>query len=83
MASLLTVIGAATALGQGAVAGDVSGGPATAVVVVKPGQTLWSVAQAVSGAHDPRAVIERIRDLNALEGSTVYAGQTLVVPRAA
>lgn len=81
-ASLIAVLGAATAFGQGAVAGDVSGGPATAIIVVQPGDTLWSVAQTVTGSADPRAVIEHIRSLNELEGSTVYPGQALVVPRA-
>jgi LysM repeat protein len=50
-------------------------------VVVRPGQSLWSVAESADPDQDTRAVIQQIIDLNSLSGDTVYAGQQLWVPR--
>jgi LysM repeat protein len=49
------------------------------VVTVQPGDTLWSIAQEVSPDEDPREVIERIEDVNVVEGS-LQVGQKLAVP---
>ena len=74
----------------GALAGMVSPAPATAVaqvsadtttVVVRPGQSLWDIAEA-SGASDVPGAVARIVELNDLQGTTVRAGQTLEVPAA-
>jgi len=50
-------------------------------VVVRPGQSLWSVAESADPDQDTRAVIQQIIDLNSLSGDTVLAGQQLWVPR--
>ena len=50
-------------------------------VVVRPGQSLWSVAESADPDQDTRAVIHQIVDLNALSGDVVFAGQQLWVPR--
>ncbi len=50
-------------------------------VVVRPGQSLWSVAESADPDQDTRAVIQQIIDLNALSGDVVFAGQRLWVPR--
>jgi hypothetical protein len=50
-------------------------------VVVRPGQSLWSVAEGADPDQDTRAVIQQIVDLNALSGDVVFAGQQLWVPR--
>jgi hypothetical protein len=50
-------------------------------VVVRPGQSLWSVAERADPDQDTRAVIQQIVDLNALSGDVVFAGQQLWVPR--
>ena len=50
-------------------------------VVVRPGQSLWSVAESADPDQDTRAVIQQIIDLNSLSGDTVFAGQQLWVPR--
>lgn len=55
-------------------------GPATATVVVAPGQTLWEVAEEVAPDEDPRDVIAAIAELNDLPGSIVAPGQSLIVP---
>jgi hypothetical protein len=50
-------------------------------VVVRPGQSLWSVAESADPDQDTRAVVQQIIDLNSLNGDTVLAGQQLWVPR--
>lgn len=56
--------------------------PATAVVVVQSGESLWQIAQTVAPSADPRSTITAIRELNALGTDTVVPGQSLVVPAA-
>ena len=51
-------------------------------VVVRPGDTLWSIAAKADPAADPRIVIRQIVDDNALSGTAISAGQVLWVPRA-
>ncbi len=50
-------------------------------VVVRPGQSLWSVAESADPDRDTRVVIQQIIDLNGLSGDVVLAGQQLWVPR--
>jgi LysM domain len=50
-------------------------------VIVRPGQSLWSVAENADPSADTRVVIQQIADLNGLTGSAVFAGQRLWVPR--
>ena len=57
-----------------------SSGPATSVVVVQPGENLWSIAQNVDPQGDPRDLVIRIRDINALGSQHVFPGQSLIVP---
>ena len=56
------------------------GAPATGVVVVQAGQSLWEIAGDVAPESDPRATITAIRDLNGLGSDAVVPGQALVVP---
>jgi len=72
--------GVATAAGQAAGASDEPLGSATAVYVVKPGESLWGIAQDVSPGSDPRETIARIMDLNGMGSAAVTAGRALVVP---
>jgi LysM repeat protein len=57
-----------------------SQGPATSVVVVQPGENLWSIAQSVDPDSDPRDLLIRIREMNALGSQHVFPGQSLIVP---
>jgi hypothetical protein len=50
-------------------------------VVVKPGQSLWSVALNAEPKADPRVVIQQIMEFNALGGQVVVPGESLWVPR--
>lgn len=54
----------------------------TTVVQVAPGETLWELAERVAPESPPQQVVERIRELNGLRGSTVHPGQPLIVPDA-
>ena len=50
-------------------------------VTVRPGQSLWSVAENADPDADTRVVIQQIIELNSLTGDLVFAGQRLWVPR--
>ena len=53
----------------------------TTVVTVMPGESLWTVAEQVNPAVDPRVTIGAVRDLNDLGGtSVVESGTQLMVP---
>jgi predicted Zn-dependent protease len=51
-----------------------------AVVVVRPGQTLWSLALRAQPGADPRVVVLEIMNLNSLRSSVIEPGQRLWVP---
>jgi hypothetical protein len=49
------------------------------VVTVQPGDTLWSIAQAVAPNRDPRAVVADLQSRNHLSDVGLSPGQTLKV----
>lgn len=49
------------------------------VITVQPGDTLWSIAGQVAPGHDPRRVVERLREVNQLSSVSLTPGQTLKV----
>ena len=53
------------------------------VVVVQPGDTLWSIAEAAADGADPRAVVDAIATRNGIDAGAVVPGQSLVIPRVA
>ncbi len=65
---------------RGAQASDASAQAMTAVIVVKPGQSLWDVASTINPQKDPREIIWVIQQLNGMATSEVIAGQELIVP---
>ncbi|HEX6935833.1 MAG TPA: LysM peptidoglycan-binding domain-containing protein [Actinomycetes bacterium] len=78
---LLVVAGVLASGGVPAVAGSEPGSAATAQrVTVRPGETLWAIAERAAPGTDPRATIAEIMDLNALESSSVAAGSVLLLP---
>lgn len=50
-------------------------------VVVRPGQTLWSIAATAEPSANTWAVVQQITEVNALNGTAVHAGQQLWVPK--
>jgi hypothetical protein len=82
-AVVLALLVAATAvaailLASASRAADPAGPGATAVV--RPGDTLWSVAERHAPGRDPYGTIEEIRRLNGLADYTVHPGQELELP---
>jgi hypothetical protein len=55
-------------------------GPATQRITVRPGETLWAIADRVAPDADPRSTIARLESMNHLRSSTVPAGSVLLVP---
>ena len=50
-------------------------------VLVRPGQTLWSLAEQYAPDADTRLVIQEILQLNSMSTDQVQPGQVLWVPR--
>lgn len=68
--------------GGAAIAGSDTGAPAGSfqTVTVAPGDSLWSIAERIAPAADPRDVVDAIARLNALDGGAIVAGQSLAIP---
>ena len=54
--------------------------PATQRITVRPGETLWAIADRVAPDTDPRATIAKLESMNHLTSSSVPAGSVLLVP---
>ncbi len=52
----------------------------TRTVVVEQGDSLWLIAGRAAPAADPREVVTRIRELNAMRSNLIQPGQVLLVP---
>lgn len=76
------VLVAAVAWGPGVVATAGGSQPVPVrTVTVQPGQTVWDIAADSGLGGDPRDVVARIQDLNALaDPGRLQVGQTLAVP---
>ena len=66
---------------QAAHAGQAAPGRYAAKVEVRPGQSLWSLAEAYDPDADPRLVVQQIQQLNSMAGDQVQPGEVLWVPR--
>jgi hypothetical protein len=77
----LAIAGQAEAAGPGMTGGGAGQGHTMMRVVVRPGETLWSIAVRTDPGADPRVVIQQIIDDNALRGAAIQQGQVLWVPR--
>ena len=51
-----------------------------ATLVVHPGDTLWAIAAAHSGSADVQETLDRISEVNHLDGSAIEPGQRLRIP---
>jgi nucleoid-associated protein YgaU len=78
--TLLLLLAAGAGL-LAASAGDAASPPGAAPrVVVRAGDTLWSLAARYEPDQSPYGAIEEIRRLNGLDGYTIRVGQTLILP---
>jgi LysM repeat protein len=75
----LMILLLALGLFVGAVARPSGGAGKSTTYVVKPTDTLWAIATS-HYAGDPREGIYRLQDRNHLGGTTIVAGQRLVLP---
>ena len=77
--SLTVVMAAGFASKSGAGQVEASTAPSYEIVVVAPGETLWSVAVAYASG-DVQGLVNDIREVNNLTGFDLQAGQKLRVP---
>ena len=77
--AVVMVAGFAATSGANQEAPVASAAPSYSVVVVAPGETLWSVAAAYASG-DVQGFINEIREINNLKGYDLQAGQRLRVP---
>ena len=75
----MSVAGSVQASSHGSAAGSPYRGMTQ--VVVRPGQTLWSIATAAEPSGNLWSVVQQIINVNALSSANVQAGQLLWVPR--
>jgi LysM repeat protein len=81
MAALVLVLLAGFFLGSVAVGTDEAGqAPATEIIMVEPGQSLWSISSELTTEGDVRSTMREIERLNALDTVALSAGQKLRVP---
>jgi len=48
------------------------------IVTVRPGQTLWSIAEEVEPSQDPRPLVDQL--VGELHGSAIQVGEQVVIP---
>jgi len=60
--------------------GEAPDPPAQRAVVVREGDTLWSIAQQVRPDTDPRVTVEAIVAVNEVDPGALVPGQSLAVP---
>ena len=81
-AGSVALAGAAQAIGHsGAKARPGTAGAAITKIQVRPGQSLWTLAEAYDPNADTRQVIQEILQLNSMSTDQVQPGQVLWMPR--
>jgi nucleoid-associated protein YgaU len=48
--------------------------------VVRPGDTLWSIAERAGQRGDPRELVDAIASVNGVQAGAIVPGQTLLIP---
>jgi len=81
--ALCVVIGV---VGSAPVAGALSrhheAPPPARAYVVRPGDTIWSIAEGMSAGRDPRELVDAIGARNGIDPGSIVPGQTLWIPAA-
>lgn len=78
VAALVLLVSAVLTRTAGGAAPEAAAGAPSAVHVVQPGETLWSIAQELAPGADVRLTVDRLVDLNG--GAPLQVGQRLVLP---
>jgi Tfp pilus assembly protein FimV len=78
--AVIAVTFAVVSGGSAIAARDAGAAASFSTVTVTYGDTLWSIAERVAPAEDPRDVIDAFARLNALSGGTLSIGDELAVP---
>jgi nucleoid-associated protein YgaU len=55
---------------------------ARSAYVVQRGDSLWDIAEDLSGGADPRPLVDAIARVNGVDPATLTPGETLVIPAA-
>jgi nucleoid-associated protein YgaU len=55
---------------------------ARSTYVVQRGDSLWGIAEDLSGGADPRPLVDAIARVNGVDPATLTPGETLVIPAA-
>ena len=79
--AVLIVLSAISFFGPAASASVENASATRIIVVVKHGETLWDIAQAVDPQGDTRDTVVRIMELNSLTSTSVDTGQHLEIPQ--
>ena len=61
--------------------GSASPGRYVTKVLVRPGQSLWTLAETYDPNADPRVISAQIQQLNSMTSDQLRPGQVLWVPR--
>ena len=77
---LVTALATCIGWGLAGGAGASSAPTAAATVVVRPGDTVWSIAAGHPDGEDIRTEVAQILSLNRLRSPIIQPGETLVVP---
>ncbi len=84
---LLALVAVLVAVAAGAWVGSSTGAPGENLrlvgessVVVRSGDTLWSIARSLAGDGDVRVVVDQLQSLNDLDGAAIEPGQVLLLP---
>ena len=48
--------------------------------VVRPGDTLWSIAERAAQGEDPRELVDAMASVNGVDAGAIVPGQTLLIP---
>lgn len=77
---LVIALGLSVMAGGNAIAARDTANQNFASVTVVSGDTLWSIAEEIAPAADPRDVVGDIMNLNALSDTALRPGQSLAIP---
>ncbi|MFZ9250569.1 MAG: LysM peptidoglycan-binding domain-containing protein [Actinobacteria bacterium] len=82
VASLSILLAASASFITGATAGSKESAVSTpyALITVKPGETLWSIASVLAAHGDRRDLVAEISEINHLKSPELQAGQRIYIP---